>query len=155
MIKSVFMSIPIYYLTLFKLPEKVKKIMESYLKAFLWAGAEGIKKFPLVAWNKTQLKKIEGGLGIRDLKKVNTALLGKLGWELLNKGRATGAKIMRNKYIRNGINFMSENIPSEGSNIWKAVKSTRDMLNKGLRWRIGDGERVRFWEDVWLLSHPL
>ena len=31
----------------------------------------------------------------------------------------------------------------------------KEEFNKGLRWRVGDGSTIKFWEDRWLLDEPL
>ena len=41
---------------------------------------------------------------------------------------------------------------SKGSYAWKSLLKGRDVLRKGLRWRIGTGDAVNLWSDPWLPS---
>jgi hypothetical protein len=36
------------------------------------------------------------------------------------------------------------------SYVWESLLSSRDLLNDGLVWRIGDGGNVKIWKDKWL-----
>ena len=37
-----------------------------------------------------------------------------------------------------------------GSYAWKSILSARDVIQRGMVWRVGMGERVRIKEDRWL-----
>ena len=37
-----------------------------------------------------------------------------------------------------------------GSYAWKRILSARDVIRRGMVWRVGMGERVRIQEDRWL-----
>ena len=41
---------------------------------------------------------------------------------------------------------------SQGSYAWKSLLKGREVLRKGLRWRIGTGDLVNLWSDPWLPS---
>jgi hypothetical protein len=36
------------------------------------------------------------------------------------------------------------------SSTWRAIAFGADLINKGLRWRVGSGEQIRFWVDDWV-----
>ncbi|GFS40281.1 hypothetical protein Acr_00g0067560 [Actinidia rufa] len=55
------------------------------IKNFLWSGKCTINKKPLVAWKEVTLPKIEGGLGLRNPKAWNKALLSKTLWDIQAK----------------------------------------------------------------------
>ncbi|KAK9125984.1 hypothetical protein Scep_014830 [Stephania cephalantha] len=38
---------------------------------------------------------------------------------------------------------------------WRGILEGRELLRKGLRWRIGNGESVRIWDDVWIAKKEL
>jgi hypothetical protein len=38
---------------------------------------------------------------------------------------------------------------SNPSYIWRSILASRDLLRKGLRWQIGNGQQVHVWEDDW------
>lgn len=39
--------------------------------------------------------------------------------------------------------------------IWKEICWGSGLLNRGLKWRVVNGEATRFWVDVWLEDVPL
>jgi hypothetical protein len=42
-----------------------------------------------------------------------------------------------------------------GSQFWQGVNKIKHKLKRGLSSRVNNGERVLFWEDVWLGRTPL
>jgi hypothetical protein len=74
-------NLPIYWLSILKLPIFVKKRFDNLRKRFLWFGGSSVrKKYYLVAWKVVCTSKQQGGLGIKDLGLMNKALLGKWLW---------------------------------------------------------------------------
>ena len=85
LIKSVLSSIPTYFLSLFPLPVSVARKQESIQRNFLWGSFRGDFKFHLVRWNIVKQLLSFGGLGVRDLRLFNVALLGKWLWRFMNE----------------------------------------------------------------------
>jgi hypothetical protein len=71
LIKSSLSNLPTYLLSLFPIP---------YSLQFLWGGIGEEFKFHLVNWSKVCSPISNGGLGIRNLRIFNKALLGKWLW---------------------------------------------------------------------------
>jgi hypothetical protein len=42
-----------------------------------------------------------------------------------------------------------------GSNFWKGVMWAAKVARMGYRWKVGDGSKVRFGEDLWIGSSSL
>ena len=59
---------------------------------------------------------------------------------------------MRAKYLVNThFNYnLSNNELFGGSKFWKGILSSRSLLREGVRWMVGNGQKIRFWEDNWL-----
>ncbi|GAU43075.1 hypothetical protein TSUD_194290 [Trifolium subterraneum] len=91
LLKSVLNSIPIFYLSFLKMPVKVWKQIVRLQRNFLWGGAGQERKIAWVSWDKICRPKNRGGLGIRDLRVVNLALLGKWRWRVIVGGGTTVA----------------------------------------------------------------
>ena len=42
-----------------------------------------------------------------------------------------------------------------GSYAWRSILVGRDVIRRGARWRVGDGKKIRIWQDNWLpRKHP-
>ncbi|XP_015948915.1 uncharacterized protein LOC107473843 [Arachis duranensis] len=85
LIKSVLNSLPVYYLSLFKLPKAVAEKLISLQRRFLWNKDDGSNGMALVKWDVVQAPKKLGRLGVRDAMVRNTAMLFKWWWRFTKK----------------------------------------------------------------------
>lgn len=51
--------------------------------------------------------------------------------------------------------FLNSDLSIYGSNIWNHVSKCKEVIAKGVTWKLGNGRKVRFWEDPWLFNKPL
>ena len=80
LIKSTLASMPIYQMSIFKMPKMVARRLEKVQRDFLWGGGNMEGKTHLVNWEVVCTDKVKGGLGIRKITLLNKALLGKWIW---------------------------------------------------------------------------
>ena len=93
---------------------------------------------------------------MRKMKDLNKALLTKVGWRLA-EGNTGWGNIMKAKYLSNTSfrwNLYNNDLP-RGSKIWQNIVRNRGLLREGLRWIVGNGFNIRFWEDRWMDGKPL
>ena len=64
LIRSTLSSMPIYFMSLFYLPRKVRLRLKKIQRDFLWGGGALVQKPHLVRWNLVCLDKKKGGLGV-------------------------------------------------------------------------------------------
>lgn len=83
LIKSVAQACPTYIMSVFKLPNYVCEDLTSLVSNFQWSSKEKSKGVSWVSWRKMCNSKKNGGLGLRDLKCFNLALLASGDGELL------------------------------------------------------------------------
>ena len=76
-IQSILNSIPIYFLSFFRIPKKVEDKLVSLQRRFLWGGGPDKNKIAWIKWETACLPKETGGLGMKDINTFNLALLGK------------------------------------------------------------------------------
>ncbi|KAL8143458.1 LOW QUALITY PROTEIN: hypothetical protein V2J09_016490 [Rumex salicifolius] len=93
-----------------------------------------------------------GGLGLKSMQESNLAILGKLGWRLLNSHASLWGDVLIAKY---GLVVQSK-INSGCSFGWRSIKSRLvNMVHRGARWNVGNGRLIRFWTDCWVDNRPL
>jgi len=88
LIKSTLSNLSTYYLSLFSIPASVANRIEKLHRDFLWGGLGEEFKYHLISWSKTCSPISEGGLGIRNLRIFNRALLGKWLWRYVHEREA-------------------------------------------------------------------
>ncbi|XP_074287486.1 uncharacterized protein LOC141612574 [Silene latifolia] len=149
LLKAVANSLPTYVMSVFKIPENFCDELRSMMSHFWWNHEEGKRGISWVAWKKLCQPKGMGGMGFRDFKLFNLALLGKQAWRLTTEAGCLWEQVMRAKYYPNG-EFMTATMGHNPSYIWRGLVEARLVLNGGMRRRIGDGTSTRIWRDAWL-----
>ncbi|MCH80143.1 LINE-1 reverse transcriptase like [Trifolium medium] len=163
LLNSVLAAIPIFYLSLFKIPVGVWKKIIRLQRRFLWGGAAGASKIPWVGWLDVCRTKKEGGLGVKDLRIMNISLLAKWKWRLLSEGDSIWKNVLRDKYGggENGMVWMSRVLSSAKASPWWndlmtiGVVAGADHLHGIFFKKIGNGGATSFWHDSWLGPQPL
>ena len=98
LIRSTLSSLPIYYLSLFRMSQKISTRLERIQRQFLWGGGSLEKKPLLVKWATVCAKKKKGGLGLRNFFRLNKAVLCKWSWRFANKRNALWRKVVSSKF---------------------------------------------------------
>lgn len=147
-------SLPIYTMGVYRLQEGVHQQMDSIRANFFWQGTSEKFKYHMTRWDNMCLPKEYGGLGIIETRTMNESLLGKWGWRILKSRKGDMcAELLRKKYLARK-SFMQAS-GDGGSQFWKGVLSIRGNLVWGLPGAVGNGQTIRFWDDVWVGEIPL
>ncbi|XP_015945767.1 uncharacterized mitochondrial protein AtMg00310-like [Arachis duranensis] len=142
-------AIPIYTLSCFKLPDTLLTEIHSMLSQFWWGQKGAEQRMVWIKWDTMTRPKKDGGLGIKDLRAQNLALLGKQYWCLMKYLNSTLSRMFKAKYFRY-TDFLHAEIGSISSWGWRSVLEGRKIIEKGLLWKIGFGANVRIFHDPWL-----
>ncbi|XP_042969072.1 uncharacterized protein LOC122301754 [Carya illinoinensis] len=149
MIKAVLQAIPTYTMSVFKLPIRLCNEINTMFSKFWWGNHQKEGGIPWRKWEKMAGQKGNGGLGFRDLGCFNLALLAKQGWRLIKSPNSLVLVILREKYFKHS-NFLDVKLGTKASLIWRSIWGARDLIKEGMRWRVGDGKKIKIWGHKWL-----
>ncbi|GJX09413.1 RNA-directed DNA polymerase, eukaryota [Tanacetum coccineum] len=120
LVKSVLGSMPIFHMSLFKVPAGILRTLESIRCHFFNGHDIASKKVSWVQWNKVLASKDNGGLGVSSLF-------------ALNRGSINGTKSCWLSIV-NEINVLAK----------KSIN-----LMEFMHIKLGNGDSTAFWEDLW------
>ena len=98
LIRSTLSSLPIYFLSLFRMPKTVCSRLEKIQRDFLWGGGNLERKPHLVNWKTVCQEKNRGGLRVRGLSLMNQALLCKWCWQFANERDSLWRLVISTKF---------------------------------------------------------
>ena len=102
LIKAVAQVVPSYTMSYFKLPNGLCKEMTGMARQFWWGQVKNENKVAWMSWQRMCLPKDRVGMGFRDLKSFNLALLAKQGWRLQTNSSSLFTRVYKAKYFPNG-----------------------------------------------------
>ena len=157
LLKAVLFAIPTYYMSLFRVPVGVRKRMEAIMRNFFWHGAEtdGTRGLALVKWSTVCRPTAEGGLGVRNLKHTNTALLMKWVLRLMQAPSDMATQVLMGSYGR-VLDWSHRSEHRRGqSAFYKGLRPVFSQAQRMFQAKLGDGAHFRFWSDDWSGLGPL
>jgi hypothetical protein len=125
----------------FKLPKTLCKSVNSTIIRFWWDRNNNSYQCSWLCWDKIEASKAQGGMGFRDLETFNSTMLAKQGWRLLQLPNSLVATVLKEKYYR-GSNFLYARLGHNPSYAWRSIVNARAVLERGLFWRVGNGESI-------------
>ncbi|RVW83303.1 Transposon TX1 uncharacterized 149 kDa protein [Vitis vinifera] len=150
LIQSCLSHIPSYFLSLFKIPVSIASKIEKMQRDFLWSGAGEGKRDHLIRWEVVSRPREMGGLGFGKTSMRNSALLGKWLWRFPRERSGLWHKVIASIYGTHP-NGWDANMVVRWSHRcpWKAIAQVFQEFSPFVRLVVGNGERIRFWEDLW------
>ncbi|KAL5854197.1 hypothetical protein ACOSQ4_003999 [Xanthoceras sorbifolium] len=134
LIKAIAQSVPAYAMSCFKLPVSIGLEIQKMCADFWWGTTQEKRKMHWFSWKRLCQPKVEGGMGFREFQAFNQAML---------------AKILKAKYFPN-TNFLKSKLGWKPSFVWRSILWGRDTLQRGLRWKVGDGHNIAVYDDPWI-----
>jgi hypothetical protein len=151
LLKSVIQAIPTYTMSVFRLPKTLIKEINSLMSKFWWSFKENFNKISWMSWQKLGWKKEIGGMGFRELDSFNMAMLAKQGWRLLKFPDSFVARVFKEKYYPKS-SFLLSSLGNRPSFAWRSLWNSRSRIEEGILWKVGNGSKVKIWEDKWIPS---
>ena len=90
-------------------------------------------------------------MGFKELSLFNDALLAKQTWRLLHNKDSLFHRVFKSKFFPN-CSIMEAKEGQRGSYAWRSILVGREVIRRGAKWRVGNGESIKLWGDKWLPS---
>ena len=162
LIKASVSSLPIYFMSLFPVPQGIIEKINQLQRRFLWSGDLSKSAIAMASWKLLELPKFWGGLNCGSILHRNLSLLFKWVWRFINEPQALWHKVISDKYGYSPIFLHHElTVPRQGGP-WRNICATilkhpmtKNMLQSSIKRRVGNGATALFWLDQWLGDSPL
>ncbi|RVW15454.1 putative ribonuclease H protein [Vitis vinifera] len=133
LIKSALASMPIYQMSIFRMPKSVARRVEKIQRDFLWGGGNLGGKIHLVKWDVVCTEKRNGGLGLRRIATLNRALLGKWIWRFACERDNLWKQVISTKYGQEDYGWRAKKVSgAAGVGVWKEIMKESDWCWENL-----------------------
>lgn len=149
LIKVVLQALMVFSMSVFLLPKKLCHEIDCLFSNFCWGIKDNGSKLHGMSWQKLGEHRANGGLGFHDLHSFNKALLAKQLWRLVTCPASLVATVLWEKYCKIE-NIILVKVKSHNLLLWKTLLTTREIIEGALRWRVGNGEKIKIKGDRWL-----
>ncbi|KAL5557835.1 hypothetical protein UlMin_034046 [Ulmus minor] len=136
-------------MNLFKLPSSLIRELHRLCAQFWWGGEPGKRRMHWCTWEKLCSHKADGGMGFRDLRMFNKAILAKQAWRIHSHPTSLAARVLQGFYFHRS-SFLQVKANSSSSFIWRSILWGRELYKQGLRCKIGSGQNTYIYHDCWL-----
>ncbi|KAL8097756.1 hypothetical protein AgCh_030760 [Apium graveolens] len=150
LIRTVAQALPTYAMNVFLLPMEITKHIERTLSNYWWRQNQASNsKLNWMSWERLSRHKSSGGMGFRDFRSFNLAMLGKQGWRLMSNTQSLVTKMYKARYFANS-DFLNSELGHNPSFIWRSIWEARKLVAEGSRWEIGTGDNIKIMGQPWL-----
>lgn len=134
---------------------KYQMVFKSNVVLPKW-GYNGDTKIHLVNWDTVCQPKSFGGLGIKKTHCINQVLLVKIGWKIVQNEQGLWSQVLNGNYLKDQSLLAAPNLKFLNcSTTWRGIVFGSQIVYKGLKWRVGNGDNILFWKDNWAGCGPL
>ncbi|XP_074346913.1 uncharacterized protein LOC141685724 [Apium graveolens] len=152
LVKSVIQALPTYAMSVFLLPSDITKDFERSISRFWWNSKNNdSRSIHWMSYQRLSRHKACGGMGFRDFRDFNIAMLGKQGWRFITNPNSLVSRIYKARYFAE-CNFLEARIGNNPSFIWRSIWEAKHVISAGMRWKIGSGNSVNIVGQPWLLD---
>ncbi|GKB93871.1 RNA-directed DNA polymerase, eukaryota, partial [Tanacetum coccineum] len=154
LLKSVLTSIPLYHMSIYKVPMGVLKKLKYIRRNFFNCTDGSVRKSSWTSWSKVLASKKNGGLGVSSFFAHNRALLFKWVWRFFTDESSLWSSFIKALFGIHGALgcVLRTHQRSTWTDIIHAIQSLNDKginLFQFIQKKIGNGEKTLFWDDIW------
>ncbi|GJT93456.1 RNA-directed DNA polymerase, eukaryota [Tanacetum coccineum] len=154
LLKAVLGSMPIFHMSIYKVPINVLKSLESIRGRFFNGIEAGSRKALWVRWSKVLTPKDKRGLGVSSLYAINRGLMIKWLWRFHSQKSTLWSKVIKAIYGSDG--GMDEGVSGGVRTCWSSiVNEIKVLMGRGIdmsefiKLKIRDGVSTLFWDERW------
>ena len=140
-------------MSVFQIPLKLCDELDALCAKFWWGQVGNERKIHWKSWDKLTASKKEGGMGFRDLRAFNLAMLAKQGWRMVQGNDSLLYKCFKARYFPRS-NFLEAKESPTYSYVWRSLMAAMPILQSGHCWRVGNGVSINALKDKWLPNYP-
>ena len=101
LLQAVAQAIPIFVMNCFKLPKGFLNDLNMIMAKFWWGDSCNKSKIHWRKWETLCCSKMMGGLGFKEMKSFNLALLAKQWWRIIHNEKSLNFRVLKGKYFPN------------------------------------------------------
>ncbi|KAJ4779223.1 RNA-directed DNA polymerase (reverse transcriptase)-related family protein [Rhynchospora pubera] len=147
---SVLSTIPVFFMSVFKLPVWVVRAIDRLRRDFIWKGpAQQNRGVNLLSWDRVCLPKSLGGFGLLNLTLHNISLLLRWLWRIYDKPQSQWASIAKLLYSAVGRLNTPLVWKQSGSFFWRDLRNLRPFFQLSVKAEVHRGDGTLFWYDNW------
>lgn len=118
---------------------------------FWWGSSREARKIHWHSWADLCRPKGSGGMGFRDLKCFNQALLAKQMWRLHNNESPLLSAVLKARYYKH-CDPLEANRGHDPSLPWRSIWGAKSLLIEGMGWRVGKGDKIHIQSERWIMD---
>ncbi|KAL5563736.1 hypothetical protein UlMin_033483 [Ulmus minor] len=141
-------------MNLFKLPFSLIRELHRLCAQFWWGRNSEKKRMHWCTWEKLCVHKADRGMGFKDLRSFNRALLAKQAWRIHSSPTSLVSRVLKGFYFQTS-SFLQVKAKSTSSFVWRSILWVRGLYMQGIRRKIGSGEDTFIYHDGWLLPEAI
>ncbi|XP_020671746.1 uncharacterized protein LOC110091838 [Dendrobium catenatum] len=123
LVKSVYLSLPIFIMTHSLIPMKTLMELEKICRYFIWNKYDGKRELHYMAWEQVCKPKEYGGWDVHSAVARRDAMRAKFSWKLIDKPESLLSRHLNDKY---GANWWNYRLYGRSSCTWKILFSERN-----------------------------
>lgn len=134
-----------------RFPQNFCKSICASIAHFWWRSKGKNRGIHWKTWAKLTKSKLDRGFGFKDFTDMNSTLLAKQAWRVINNPNTLWVKVLKSIYYSED-NFLTAKRRRNDSWVWVSLLHGRDEILRSARWAVGNGENISVQNDVWLAS---
>ncbi|VFQ74389.1 unnamed protein product [Cuscuta campestris] len=122
------------------------------MNSFWWsAKGSNASSIKWMSWKRLSIPKKFGGMGFKEIRNFNVAMLGKKGWRFLTKHVALVSRVFKARYFPKS-SFLEASLRGTPSYCWRSIFKAQPLIKQGIRRRVGNGRDTLVWGSPWLID---